>query len=77
MDGLAKAAGHQDRQEPLKDYCKGLLLPGERKMIFVGFINHGNAEAGQKALDAAVDWVYQTQSQLPSTAPQHETIKAN
>ena len=33
MDGLAKAAGHQDRQEPLKDYCKGLLLPGERKSI--------------------------------------------
>ena len=54
-----------------------LLLPGERKMIFVGFINHSNAEAGQKALDAAVDWVYKTQSQLPSTAPQHETIKTN
>ena len=35
-----------------------LLLPGDRKMIFVAMINHGNAEAGQKALDAAVDWVY-------------------
>ena len=54
-----------------------LLLPGERKMIFVGFINHGNAEAGQKALDAAVDWVYQTQSGLPSRAPQHETLKSS
>jgi SRSO17 transposase len=33
MDGLAKAAGHEDRQIPLKNYCKGLLLPGERKSI--------------------------------------------
>jgi SRSO17 transposase len=33
MDGLAKAAGHQDRHTPLKNYCKGLLLPGERKSI--------------------------------------------
>src|ERR1700729_3338842 len=33
MDGLAIAAGHEDRQEPLKNYCKGLLLPGERKSI--------------------------------------------
>ena len=27
------AAGHHDRQSPLKNYCKGLLLPGERKSI--------------------------------------------
>ncbi len=33
MDGLARAAGHEDRQAPLKNYCKGLLLPGERKSI--------------------------------------------
>jgi SRSO17 transposase len=33
VKGLATAAGHQDRQEPLKSYCKGLLLPGERKSI--------------------------------------------
>src|SRR5713101_2226502 len=33
MEGLANAAGHQDRHEPLKNYCKGLLLPGERKSI--------------------------------------------
>ncbi len=25
LDGLAHAAGHADRHEPLKDYCKGLL----------------------------------------------------
>jgi SRSO17 transposase len=33
MEGLANAAGHEDRHEPLKSYCKGLLLPGERKSI--------------------------------------------
>jgi SRSO17 transposase len=33
IEGLANAAGHQDRETPLKNYCKGLLLPGERKSI--------------------------------------------
>lgn len=33
MDGLAKAAGHADRAIPLKSYCTGLLLPGERKSV--------------------------------------------
>ena len=33
IEGLAKAAGHEDRQTPLKNYCKGLLLPGDRKSI--------------------------------------------
>src|SRR5450432_4650529 len=33
LDGLAGAAGHVDRIEPLKSYCAGLLLPGERKSV--------------------------------------------
>ena len=33
IECLAKAAGHEDRHAPLKNYCKGLLLPGERKSI--------------------------------------------
>lgn len=33
MEGLARAAGHEDRRTPLKNYCKGWLLPGERKSI--------------------------------------------
>lgn len=33
MQGLAKAAGHADREKPLKAYCAGLLLPGERKSV--------------------------------------------
>jgi len=30
---LAQAAGHLDRASPLKLYCTGLLLPGERKSV--------------------------------------------
>ena len=33
MEGLANAAGHADRNVPLKNYCTGLLLPGERKSV--------------------------------------------
>ena len=33
LDGLAQAAGHQDRATPLQSYCMGLLLPGERKSV--------------------------------------------
>lgn len=33
LDGLAKAAGHRDRAIPLRNYCTGLLLPGERKSV--------------------------------------------
>jgi SRSO17 transposase len=33
MEGLARAAGHADRAVPLKNYCTGLLLPGERKSV--------------------------------------------
>ena len=33
MEGLAQAAEHLDRHAPLKNYCMGLLLPGERKSI--------------------------------------------
>jgi SRSO17 transposase len=33
IEGLADAAGHADRHTPLKNYCSGLLLPGERKSV--------------------------------------------
>ena len=33
MEGLANTAGHSDRKVPLKNYCMGLLLPGERKSV--------------------------------------------
>ena len=33
VDGLISAAGHADRAGPLRSYCTGLLLPGERKSV--------------------------------------------
>ncbi len=33
LDGLTQAAGHADRSIPLRSYCTGLLLPGERKSV--------------------------------------------
>lgn len=33
LNDLAQATGHSDRHQPLKNYCTGLLLPGERKSI--------------------------------------------
>jgi SRSO17 transposase len=33
VDNLAKAAGHADRAAPLRAYCAGLLLAGERKSV--------------------------------------------
>ena len=31
--GLVDAIGHADRAVPLRDYCLGLLLPGDRKSV--------------------------------------------
>ena len=33
LEGLVQAAGHADRVVPLKNYCTGLLLPGQRKSV--------------------------------------------
>ena len=33
LEWLAQAAGHADRTEPLRNYCTGLLLDGERKSV--------------------------------------------
>jgi len=33
LDWLAPAIGHLDRREPLRNYCMGLLLDGERKSV--------------------------------------------
>jgi SRSO17 transposase len=30
---MAQAAAHADRVDPIQSYCKGLLLPGERKSV--------------------------------------------
>src|ERR1017187_8264272 len=33
VEGLASVIGHADRERPLKDYCVGLVMPGERKSV--------------------------------------------
>src|ERR1700738_94770 len=33
VEGLASVIGHKDREGPLRDYCAGLMLGGERKSV--------------------------------------------
>ena len=33
LDGLASVMGHAARIGPMRDYCTGLLLAGERKSV--------------------------------------------
>ena len=56
LDRLALAAEHADRATPLKSYCTGLLLPGERKSVEPMAAHHDFSgsqilgEAGHSAL---------------------------
>src|SRR5246127_1217724 len=33
VEGFGRVIGHADRAKPLRDYCVGLLMPGERKSV--------------------------------------------
>src|SRR5690242_7124047 len=33
LDQLVSVIGHADRGKPLRDYCRGLMLPGDRKSV--------------------------------------------
>src|SRR5712664_1626473 len=33
VEGLVSVVGHADRAGPLRDYCLGLVMPGERKSV--------------------------------------------
>jgi len=33
VDALGSVIGRADRSGPLRDYCTGLILPGERKSV--------------------------------------------
>lgn len=33
VESLTQAPGHEDRAQPFRDYCAGLLMPGERKSV--------------------------------------------
>src|SRR5246127_5314989 len=85
MDGLATAAGHEDRHAPLKDYCKGLLLPGERKSIepMAARLNPRNVQATRQSLHhlvAKAPWSDQSlldrvrEQALPAMQKQGEVV---
>ncbi len=52
MEGLANAAEHMDRHTPLKNYCMGLLLPGERKSVepMAARLNPANVQSMRQCL---------------------------
>src|SRR6187431_1405202 len=61
VEGLAKALGHADRVAPLKAYCTGLILPGERKSVepMAARVEPGRVQAAHQSLNhfvAKADW---------------------
>ncbi len=61
VEGLSSALGHADRVGPLKAYCTGLLLPGERKSIepMAARVAPGRVQAAHQSLHhfvAKADW---------------------
>jgi SRSO17 transposase len=61
VERLASALGHADRAAPLKAYCTGLLLPGERKSVepMAARVEPGRVQAAHQSLHhfvAKADW---------------------
>jgi SRSO17 transposase len=61
VERLAAALGHADRVAPLKAYCTGLLLPGERKSVepMAARVEPGRVQAAHQSLHhfvAKADW---------------------
>ncbi len=61
VERLAGVLGHADRATPLKAYCTGLLLPGERKSIepIAARVDPGRVQAAHQSLHhfvAKADW---------------------
>ena len=61
VEGLARALGHADRVAPLKAYCTGLILPGERKSVepMAARVEPGRVQAAHQSLHhfvAKADW---------------------
>lgn len=52
VETLASALGHADRVAPLKAYCTGLLLPGERKSVepMAARVEPGRVQAAHQSL---------------------------
>lgn len=61
VEVLGKALGHADRVAPLRNYCAGLLLPGDRKSIepMAARVEPGRVQAAHQSLHhliAKADW---------------------
>src|SRR4249919_312865 len=61
VEALSSAVGHADRKAPLKAYCTGLLLPGERKSVepMAARVAPGRVQAAHQSLHhfvAKADW---------------------
>lgn len=52
VESLAQTLGHVDRAGPLKDYCTGLLMPGERKSVepMAALVDPSRASAEHQSL---------------------------
>jgi SRSO17 transposase len=61
VEALSSVLGHADRKAPLKAYCTGLLLPGERKSVepMAARVEPGRVQAAHQSLHhfvAKADW---------------------
>src|SRR6478735_6260417 len=61
VEALSSAVGHADRKAPLKAYCTGLLLPGERKSVepMAARVAPGRVQAAHQSLHhfvAKAEW---------------------
>lgn len=62
VEKLAAALGHADRVAPMKAYCTGLMLPGDRKSVepMAARVEPGRVRAAHQSLHhfvAKADWV--------------------
>jgi SRSO17 transposase len=65
VERLSSALGHADRKGPLKSYCMGLILPGERKSVeaMAARVDPGRVGAAHQSLHhfvAKADWSDET-----------------
>ena len=61
VERLSSALGHADRKAPLKAYCTGLILPGERKSVepMAARVEPGRVQAAHQSLHhfvAKAEW---------------------
>lgn len=86
VEALGVALGHADRVAPLRNYCAGLLLPGDRKSIepLAARVEPGRVQAAHQSLHhliAKADWsdaavLAAVRAQVLPAIQQHGPIQA-